>query len=110
MIGPGIAKVRLEVISPPGNPPENPPAAASLYAVQVGAYVNRAGAERMQKTLQDRYQDCHLVRRDGATVVWRVLIGRVTTEAAAQELAGRLRLELGEVFVVRLDEPAADGV
>jgi rare lipoprotein A len=110
LIGPGIAKVRLEVISPPENTPVNPPSAAGLYAVQVGAYLNRAGAERMQKTLQDRYQDCHLVRRDGATVVWRVLIGRVTTEAAAQELAGRLRLELGEVFVVRLDEPAADGV
>ena len=110
LIGPGIARVRLEVISPPGNLPENLPAAASLYAVQVGAYLNRAGAERMQKTLQDRYQDCHLVRRDGPTVLWRVLIGRLTTEAAAQELAGRLRLELGEVFVVRLDEPAGDGV
>ncbi len=113
LVGPGIAKVRLEVISPPANPPEIPPAnppAAGLYAVQIGAYLNRAGAERMLKTLQNRYQDCHLVRRDGPTVVWRVLIGRVTTEAAAQELAGRLRLELGEVFVVRLDEPAADGV
>jgi len=110
MIGPGIAKVRLEVISPPGNPPANPaanpPAAVGLYAVQIGAYLNRAGAERMQKTLQNRYTDCHLVRRDGATVLWRVLIGHETTEAAAQELAGRLRLEFGEVFVVRLDEPA----
>jgi rare lipoprotein A len=114
MIGPGIAKVRLEVISPPGNPPgnppANPPAAAGLYAVQVGAYLNRDGAERMQKTAQRRYQECRLVRRDGATVLWRVLIGKETSETAAQELAGRLRLEFGEVFVVRLDDPAADGV
>jgi hypothetical protein len=42
--------------------------------------------------------------------MWRVLIGHETTETAAQELAGRLRLEFGEVFVVRLDEPAEDGV
>jgi rare lipoprotein A len=114
MIGPGIAKVRLEVIPPPENPPENPPAnlpaAAGLYAVQIGAYLSRANAERMQKSLQRRYESCRLVRREGATVLWRVLIGQETTEAAAQELAGRLRLEFGEVFVVRLDEPAADGV
>lgn len=110
MIGPGIAKVRVEVISPPGNPPANPPEAAGLYAVQVGAYLNRAGAERMQKTVQRRYKECRLVRRDGATVLWRVLIGKETTETAAQELAGRLRLEFGEVFVVRLDDPVADGV
>jgi rare lipoprotein A len=110
MVGAGIAKVRLEIIAPPGNPSANPPAAAGLYAVQVGAYLNRAGAERMQKALQNRYKDCHLVRRDGATVLWRVLIGHETTEQAAQELAGRLRLEFGEVFVVRLDNPAADSL
>jgi rare lipoprotein A len=110
MLGPGIAKVRLEVIAPPANAPVNPSVAAGLYAVQIGAYLSRAGAERMRKTLQNRYQDCHLVRRDGATVMWRVLIGHETTETAAQELAGRLRLEFGEVFVVRLDEPAEDGV
>jgi len=114
MIGPGIAKVRLEVISPLGNPPENPPAnlpaEAGLYAVQIGAYLNRDAAERMQKTVRPRYKECRLVRRDGATVLWRVLIGQETTETAAQELAGRLRLEFGEVFVVRLDVPAADGV
>jgi rare lipoprotein A len=114
MIGPGIAKVRLEVISPLGNPPENPPAnlpaEAGLYAVQIGAYLNRDAAERMQKTVRARYKECRLVRRDGATVLWRVLIGQETSETAAQELAGRLRLEFGEVFVVRLDVPAADGV
>lgn len=114
LIGPGIAKVRLEVISPPenppGSPPPNPPAAAGLYAVQIGAYLNRAGAERMLRALENRYEDCHLVRRDGATVLWRVLIGHETTEAAAQELAARLRPEFGDVFVVRLDVPVANGV
>jgi rare lipoprotein A len=114
MVGAGIAKVRVEVISPPANLPANlpanPPAAAGLFAVQIGAYLNRAAAERMQKTLQSRYQDCHLVRRDGATVLWRVLIGHAATEQAAQELAARLRLEFGEVFVVRLDDPAANGL
>ena len=118
MVGAGIAKVRLEIVPPPGNPstspstspPPNPPAAAGLYAVQVGAYLNRTAAERMQKTLQSRYKDCQLVRRDGDTVLWRVLIGHETTEQAAQELAGRLRLEFGEAFVVRLDDAAADSL
>jgi rare lipoprotein A len=110
MVGAGVAKVRLEVIPPPGNSTANAPAEAGPYAVQVGAYLNRTSAERMQKTLRSRYQDCHLVRRDGETVLWRVLIGHETTEQAAQELAARLRLEFGEAFVVRLDEPAANGL
>jgi rare lipoprotein A len=105
MIGPGIVKVRLEVITPPARP-----ASEGLYAVQIGAYLNRANAERMQRSLGDRYGKCRLVRRDGPTVLWRVVIGRETSREAAEELAVRLREEFGVAFVVRLDEAGGDGI
>ena len=105
MVRAGIAKVRLEVVSPPASV-----SSAGLYAVQIGAYLNRTNAERMQKTLRPRYRNCRLVRRDGPTVLWRVLIGQETSIQAAQELAGRLREEFGAAFVVRLDEPGGNGL
>ncbi len=49
MIGPGIVKVRVEVIAPPETQP-----ARELYAVQVGAFENRSNAERLEKSLREQ--------------------------------------------------------
>src|ERR1035441_7906859 len=45
MICPGVARVRLEVI---GTPPDAPP---GLFAVQVGAFRDRANAERLRSQI-----------------------------------------------------------
>jgi rare lipoprotein A len=100
MIGPGIVKVRLEVIAPMR------PSSRQLYAVQIGAFQNRANAERLERALKKRYPHCRLVRRESSSPAWRVLVGEEPDEAAANELAGALRKEFGAAFVVRLDEPA----
>jgi rare lipoprotein A len=105
MLNAGIVKVRLEVMGRPERP-----AAGGLYAVQVGAYLNRDSAERMRRSLGDRYGICRLVRRDGPTVLWRVVIGRETSSEAAGALAARLGEEFGAAFVVRLDEAGGDGI
>ena len=57
--------------------------------MQIGAFSNRANAERMQKIAAGTaIRDCRLVRRDEFLAVpWRVLIGEETTEEAAQALA-----------------------
>jgi rare lipoprotein A len=107
MIRPGIVKVRLEVIQPPG---ERESPAQGLYAVQVGAYLNQANAERMRRSLGDRYGECRLVRRDGPTAMWRVVIGRESSPEAAQALAARLGAEFGAVFVVRLDSAGGNSL
>jgi rare lipoprotein A len=105
MIGPGIVKVRLEVIAPPATPPS-----AELYAVQVGAFQNRSSAERLERSLRKRYPHCRLVRRESSSPAWRVLIGEEPSEAAARALESELRKDFKTAFVVRLDEPAADGI
>jgi len=101
MVRAGIVKVRVQVVS-------GPAAAGGRFAVQVGAYLNRENAERMRRRLQAQYRHCRLVKRDGPTVLWRVLIGAETSEEQARILAAQLRPEFGAVFVVRLDEPSGD--
>ena len=99
MIGPGIAKVRVTVV---GLPEAAPP---GVFAVQIGAYKDRANAERHRKQMEDRYGSARLVFRDGNPAVWRVLVGNEPTAEAAAALAERVKSDVREAFVVRVDAP-----
>ena len=100
MIGPGTAKVQLTVIEPP--PPRE--VAAALFAVQVGAFSDRANAERLRERLEGRYGPARIVERRSSAAVWRVLVGRLETEEAAEAVAARIRQEEKiEAIVVRGD-------
>jgi len=102
LIGPGVAPVRLDVLSAP------PPAPAdSLFAVQAGAFVEKSRAERLCILLDGEYGPARLVARAGSPSLWRVLIGSEPTEDAAKALASRIRREVGNAFVVRLDSSAS---
>lgn len=100
MIGPGIARVRLEVIEAPAS------LTAGEFAVQVGAFRERANAERVRGEMQKRYGSARLVRRDGKPPLWRVLVGSESSQDSAGNLAQRIRKDGGEsreAFVVRID-------
>lgn len=100
MIGPGVARVRIEVIR---TPPDAPP---GLYAVQVGAFRERANAERLRSSMEARYGTARLLQRPENPAIWRVLVGAETTEEGANRLAERIRQESVEKtpgFVVRID-------
>ena len=105
MIGPGVARVRIEVIRPPANAaPAN--AAQGLFAVQVGAFGNRANAERLRSRMEVRYGTARLLERAENPSVWRVLVGAEPTEDGANRLAERIRqdsVEKTSAFVVRID-------
>jgi rare lipoprotein A len=98
MIGPGTARVRVEVI-------RTPPAAVGSFAVQVGAFRVQENAERVRQRMESGYGAARLAPRAGTPGVWRVLVGSEGSEEGAAELAGRIRVETGEknIFVVRLD-------
>ncbi len=101
MIGPGTARVRIEIIEPPPAP-----VAAPHFSVQVAAYSNRAAAEQLQKELAARYGFTTVIPRAGNPTMWRVLVGDESTEEAAHLLAEKIRSEggrKGEAFVVSLD-------
>lgn len=99
LIGPGVAKVRMEVIRAPEAAP------AGAFAVQVGVFRDRRNAERLRAAMAARFGTARLVRRDGNPATWRVLVGSEATEAGAAALSERIRQESGEksAFVVRLD-------
>lgn len=99
MIGPGIVRVRLTVISPP----QNITTQRELFAVQVGAFRDRERAESVRDSMQARFGAARLVQRVGEQVIWRVLVGELDTEAAATELAARIEAEGTPAFAVRLD-------
>jgi rare lipoprotein A len=100
MIGPGTARVRLEVIRAPEGAP------VATYAVQVGAFQDRENAERIRADMERRFGAARLVPRPGNPMTWRVLVGTEATEDAAGGLAAKIRQESVEriaCFVVRLD-------
>lgn len=100
MIGPGTARVRIEVIeAPPGAPPTG-------YAVQVGAYRDRKSAERVREEMEREFGTARLVPRPGKPATWRVLVGSEPTQDEADALAARIRqksVESISCFIVRID-------
>jgi len=99
LIGPGTAEVRVEIVSLPEDAP------AALFAVQVGAFRNRDNAERERKRMEQQYGRAKLIKREGETTLWRVLVGAEKTQDAADSLRQRIHKDSHERngFVVRLD-------
>ena len=99
LLGPGVARVRLEVIAAPADVPAN-----DFYAVQIGAFSVYANAERARSEYAERFGVAQLAIREGSTPMWRVLVGKESSVEAAQALAKTLLPRNKSVFVVRLDE------
>ncbi|MBV9506850.1 MAG: septal ring lytic transglycosylase RlpA family protein [Acidobacteriia bacterium] len=100
MIGPGTARVRIEVIRVPEV------VEPAIFAVQVGAFRNRENAERLRERMASRYGAARVVLRPGNPDLWRVLVGSLTDQNQALGLAERIRRESEEKtagFIVRLD-------
>ena len=85
--------------------PANPEPA--LFAVQVGAFREKANTDRFLDNMIRSYGKAQSVLRPGDPSVWRVMAGREPSPEAAEMLAQRIRREqrVPEAFVVRLDPP-----
>jgi rare lipoprotein A len=98
MVGTGIAPVQLELLS-------SPFPLTGAFSVQVGAFQQRKNADRLQTDLSRRYPVFVQDYQAPAGRLYRVRVGRLATEQAAQRLAAQLTRERGfrNTFVVRLD-------
>jgi len=99
MIGPGTARVRLEILSAPVP-------VQSYFGVQVGAFRNRTSAEGLRLAMEAKYGRARVVQRADTPGWWHVVVGLELTENGAHALASRIRDEDSSVttaFVVRLD-------
>jgi len=99
IVGPGTAPVRLEVVS-------GPDPQVGFFGVQVGAFLARDNAERLKAQLETRYSPVTVAIFDfPGRRFYRVRVGQLPSEAAANQLADELQTaEQLTTFVVRLDE------
>jgi rare lipoprotein A len=98
MVGPGTARVRLELMSGPD--PES-----GFFCVQVGAFQMQENADRLRAQLAARYSPVVTLPFNLPTGhFYRVRVGHFASEAAARSLAEQLHAaEQLVTFVVRLD-------
>ncbi|MCL4523208.1 MAG: septal ring lytic transglycosylase RlpA family protein [Acidobacteria bacterium] len=101
MVATGVARVRLEFVN-------GPPPMVGAFTVQVGAFLQKENAVKMRQSLERRYQPVFVHEYDSPKgMFYRVRVGRVPNEAAADRLADKLRTqEQLTTYVVRLDEAA----
>jgi rare lipoprotein A len=99
MIGPGVAKVEIEVTG------FSSMESAGVYAVQAGSFAEKQRAEKLAKDLRRSFQPVEVVERDADRAQWRVIVGRRNSLTDAQALAGQIRERTGAAFVVRVDRP-----
>jgi rare lipoprotein A len=94
----GIAKVRLEVVEAP-----LPIETGGRWCVQIGAFRRHIDALGMKETVTERYRPSRVLEFAGATGYWVRVRVKDDDRNRAQELASKLRVEEGGVFLVRLD-------
>jgi rare lipoprotein A len=104
-IGPGVVPVRVEVLSPGVDP------TSGFFTVQVGAFRDRANAERLHDRLSASYSPIFIQQYDSPDgVFYRVRVGRISGEDAARQFGDQLHDREGFTpFVTRLDEGTPAG-
>jgi rare lipoprotein A len=105
-VGPGVVPVRVEVLG--GVDPT-----AGFFTVQIGAFRDRANAERLHDRLSASYSPIFIQQYDSPDgIFYRVRVGRISGEDAAHQFGQQLHDREGFTpFVTRLDEfPPAGGI
>ncbi len=99
MLGPGLAKVKLTVIPAPPN------FAATLYAVQLGAFSDRSAADDLLARLPASFSPRSTLCESNAPPLCRVLVGRLP-RAEALALRAQLKQAGFAGFLFRLAPPS----
>src|SRR3984957_12012889 len=99
MWGPGTAHVRLEILSGP-NPTKG------FFGVQVGAFKVQENAEQFRAEMDSAYPPATIQSYDAPDgTYYRVRVGKLPSEEAAQKLADQLRADGRKAaLVVRIDQ------
>jgi rare lipoprotein A len=103
-IGPGVVPVRLEVLG-------NVDVTAGYFTVQVGAFHDRANADRLRERLSASYSPIFIQTYEPAGgPFFRVRVGKISGEGAAHDFGEQLRIKEGfQPMILRLDEAGPTG-
>jgi rare lipoprotein A len=104
-VGAGVVPVRLDILSSGIDP------SSGFFTIQVGAFRERENAERLRNKLNTEYSPIFIQPYDSPDgLFYRVRVGKVPGEDAAQKFGQRLRSHEGFTpMIVRLDEGAGAG-
>jgi rare lipoprotein A len=104
LVGPGVGPVSIEVLG--GVDPT-----VGLFTVQVGAFRDRANAERLRDRLSASYSPIFIQQYDSPEgIFYRVRVGKISGQDAAKQFGEQLRGRDGFTpFVTRLDEGTPAG-
>jgi len=104
-VGPGVVPVKVEVLG-------NVDVTGGFFTVQVGAFRDKANAERLRDRLRVTYSPIFIQQYDSADgTFYRVRVGKVSGEDAARDFAEQLQEKEGFTpMVLRLDENPPAGV
>jgi len=104
-VGVGVVPVRLEIVSAGIDP------GSGFFTVQIGAFRERGNAERLRERLTASYSPIFIQPYDSPDgLFYRVRVGKVPGEDAAQQFGEKLRNREGfKPMVVRLDNGAGAG-
>ena len=104
-VGPGVVPVRVEVLSPGVDP------TSGFFTVQIGAFRDRANAERLRDRLGASYSPIYIQQYDSPDgMLYRVRVGKISGEDSAHQFSDQLRTREGFTpFVTRLDESTPAG-
>lgn len=95
---PGVAEVKLEVLSTPA-----PIAQGGRWCVQIGAFHSESEARKLKEKLQDRYENANVIQFTGPTGEWVRIRPEGDDKRKAEEVASKTHVKEGGVFLVRLD-------
>ena len=104
LVGPGVGRVRIEALG-------GVDLTAGYFTVQVGAFRDRANAERLRRKLSAAYSPVFVLQSDSPDgELFRVRVGKISGEEATQKLSEQLRDREGLApIVIRLDEGTPAG-
>jgi rare lipoprotein A len=104
-VGPGVVPVRIEVLG-------NVDVTSGFFTVQVGAFRDRANADRLRDRLSLSYTPIFIQQYDSPDgTFYRVRVGKISGEDAARDFSDQLRDKEGFMpMVVRLDDATPPGV
>lgn len=95
---PGVAEVRVEVISAPTSI-----AQGGRWCVQIGAFQSESEARKLKERLQKRYDDANVIQFTGPTGQWVRIRPEGDDKRLAEQVASTTHVKEGGVFLVRLD-------